>query len=112
MSECTACTASGRTDTGSRTAAAFGFSFIQMGIDARGIACDALPVTVTLRTTVFPDGTNRKAFCRTHRATSSTSSLEDRIERSLSETNPTAVSIALRVVNSVQHHKAAFPSSG
>jgi hypothetical protein len=48
-----------------------------------------------------------------HRATSATSSsLDDRTERSLSATNPTAVSIALRVVSSVQHHSAAFPNSG
>ena len=47
-----------------------------------------------------------------HRATSSTSSFADRTERSLSATRPTAVSMALRVVNSVQHHNAALPSSG
>ena len=49
-----------------------------------------------------------------HRATSSTpsSSLADRADRSLSATSPTAVSIAPRVVSSVQHHNAAFPSSG
>ncbi len=35
-----------------------------------------------------------------------------RTERSLSATSPTAVSIALRVVISVQHHSAALPSSG
>ena len=33
-------------------------------------------------------------------------------ERSLSATRPTAVSIIARVVNSVQHHRAALPSSG
>ena len=47
-----------------------------------------------------------------HRATSSTSSLAERTERSLSATSPTAVSIAERVVSSVQHHKEEFPSSG
>ena len=49
-----------------------------------------------------------------HRATSSTpaSSFADCTGRSLSATSPTAVSIALRVVSSVQHHSAAFPSSG
>src|SRR5579863_1016364 len=47
-----------------------------------------------------------------HRATSSTSSLADFTESSLSATTPTAASIELRVVSSVQHHNAAFPSSG
>ena len=35
-----------------------------------------------------------------------------RSDRSLSATIPTAVSMALRVVSSVQHHSAALPSSG
>src|SRR5208283_449446 len=49
-----------------------------------------------------------------HRVTSaiSASVLAGRADRSLSATNPTAVSIALRVVSSVQHHRAAFPNSG
>ena len=47
-----------------------------------------------------------------HRATSSTSSFAVRTERSLSAISPAAVSIALRVVSSVQHQSAALPSSG
>src|SRR5437868_8687630 len=48
-----------------------------------------------------------------HPATSSTdSSFAERIDRSLSATKPTAVSIAVRVVSSVQHHSEAFPNSG
>src|SRR4051794_15800564 len=47
-----------------------------------------------------------------HRAISSISSFAERTERSLSATTPTAVSIAERVVSSVQHHKLALPSSG
>src|ERR1700693_3877812 len=47
-----------------------------------------------------------------HRATSSASSLVDRTGASLFATPATAASIAERVVSSVQHHNAAFPSSG
>src|SRR5215467_2215025 len=64
------------------------------------------------QTLVLVDLQRRFASCMLHRATSSASSLADRTDRSLSATNPTAVSIALRVVNSVQHHNAAFPNSG
>ena len=48
-----------------------------------------------------------------HRTTSSTdSSLEGRCGPLSSAANFAAMSIALRVVSSVQHHKAACPSSG
>ena len=48
-----------------------------------------------------------------HRATSSgVSSFAFRTERSLSATWPTAVSMVLREVNSVQHQSEALPSSG
>src|SRR5215472_5791804 len=47
-----------------------------------------------------------------HGATSSGSSRALLTERSLSATWPTAVSMVLREVNSVQHHNDAFPSSG
>src|SRR6267378_8140038 len=63
---------------------------------------------------VLADVTRRFAShaLRRHRATSSGSASFLRTERSLSATRPTAVSIMERVVNSVQHHRAALPSSG
>src|ERR1700737_5111515 len=49
-----------------------------------------------------------------HRVTSSTSlpSFSDESDCSLWAINPAAVSVALRVVISVQHHREALPSSG
>src|SRR6266404_9989246 len=64
---------------------------------------------------VLADVTRRFAshVLRRHLATSSgSSSFILRTERSLSATRPTAVSIIARVVSSVQHQRAAGPSSG
>src|ERR1700681_4117526 len=49
-----------------------------------------------------------------HRVTSSTSlpSFSDESDCSLWAINPATVSVALRVVISVQHHREALPSSG
>src|ERR1700676_2528300 len=63
---------------------------------------------------VLADVTRRFAshVLRRHRATSSGSASLLSTERSLSATRPTAVSIIERAVNSVQHQRAALPSSG
>ena len=69
------------------------------------------------QTLVLADVTGGFAGHVLHRATSSMSlrtsaSFMARVERSLSATRPTAVSIAVRVVISVQHQSAALPNSG
>lgn len=92
--------------SGSGASLAFRFCCVEIQANTSPVACRTLAISITKRTQV-------RTVRKTHRATSSsTSSLADRTERSLSAIRPAAVSIALRVVSSVQHQSAALPSSG
>jgi hypothetical protein len=88
-----------------RAVSTLGVSFVEVRICAGPIAFRAFAIAFAL----FANWIDQN---RAHRASSSTSSFADFTGSSLSATMPTAVSIAVRVVISVQHHNDAFPSSG